>query len=73
MTDQELIAYFEKAILPEELRINRAITQFNVKEAVERNLGLMRNDTKDPHSRHRLTEISKALENPYDGPGIPKL
>ncbi|MDR6943657.1 DUF6965 family protein [Mucilaginibacter pocheonensis] len=73
MTDQELIAYFETAVLPEVLRINRAITQYNVKEAVERNLELMQNDPKNVHARHRLSEIKNALEHPYDGPEIPKL
>ena len=73
MTDQELIAYFEKVTLPETLRINRAITQFNVKEAVDRNVEMMRNDSKNGHARHRLIQIMEAIENPFSGPEIPKL
>jgi hypothetical protein len=73
MTDQELIAYFEKITLPEILRINRAITQFNVKEAVDRNIEMMRNDPKNVHARHRLIQIMDAIENPFSGPEIPKL
>ncbi|WP_179412715.1 DUF6965 family protein [Mucilaginibacter sp. E4BP6] len=73
MTDQELTVYFETATLPETLRINRAITQFSVKEAVSRNLDAMRSDPKNMHARHRLTEIRNALEHPYNGPEIPKV
>ena len=73
MTDEELIAYFDNATLPETLRINRAITQFNVKESVERNIEMMRNDSKSSHARHRLVQIMDAVENPYDGPEIPKV
>jgi hypothetical protein len=73
MTDQELIAYFEKVTLPETLRINRAITQFIVKEAVDRNIEIMRNDPKNGHARHRLIQIVDAIEKPFSGPEIPKL
>jgi len=34
MTDQELIDYFKGRILPETLKINRAITQYGVAEQV---------------------------------------
>jgi hypothetical protein len=73
MTDQELIAYFDNVTLLETLRINRAITQFNVKEAVEQNIEMVRNDPKSSHARHRLVQIMNAIENPYDGPEIPKV
>jgi hypothetical protein len=73
MTDQELIAYFEHKTLPGKLRINRAITQHEVKDAVERNIEMMRNDPKSGHARHRLMQIMEALENPYSGPEIPGL
>jgi hypothetical protein len=73
MTDEELIAYFKTTVLPEVLRINRAITQHSVKEAVERNIEQMRHDPKNAHARHRLVEIKNALDHPYDGPEIPKL
>jgi hypothetical protein len=36
MTADELITYFEKKELPEMLRIDRATTQFEVKDAFER-------------------------------------
>ncbi|WP_370998275.1 hypothetical protein [Mucilaginibacter sp. RCC_168] len=71
MTDQELIAYFETAVLPETLRIDRATTQLEVKDAVERNLEMLRNGDKGGHAKHRLTRIVDALKHPYDGPGIP--
>jgi hypothetical protein len=38
MTNEELIAYFKNKELPEKLRINRAVTQYEVKEAVQRNI-----------------------------------
>jgi hypothetical protein len=72
MTDEELIAYFQTAILPETLRLDRATTQLDVKEAVERNIGLV-NTANDGNARHRLMKIMNALETPYDGPGIPSL
>jgi hypothetical protein len=71
MTDQELIAYFENATLPEILRINRAITQYEVKDAVERNIEMIKQGDKGGHAQHRLTQIMNAIENPYNGPEIP--
>jgi len=47
MTNEELIAYFENKELPEFLRINRAITQHEVKEAVRRNIGNILADPND--------------------------
>ncbi len=73
MTNEELIAYFKDKELPQTLRINRAITQHDVKEAVQRNIGMLITDPGDHRAKHRLTEIMKALETPYDGPGIPAL
>jgi len=71
MTDQELIGYFETKDLPETLRIDRATTQTEVKEAVERNIGSMLKVPNDGRAKHRLIQILNALENPYDGPEIP--
>jgi hypothetical protein len=71
MTDQDLIAYFETATLPETLRIDRATTQFEVKDAVERNLATLQHGDKGGHARHRLMQIMNAIENPYNGPEIP--
>jgi predicted component of type VI protein secretion system len=73
MTPQELIAYFETATLPETLRLDRASTQFEVKEAVRRNIETMLLNTDGGRAMHRLTQIRKALETPYSGPAIPKL
>lgn len=72
MTDQELIDYFETATLPQTLRIDRAITQFDVKDAVERNLAAVKTEDKGGHAKHRLVQIMNALENPYAGPEIPR-
>lgn len=71
MTEQELIAYFETADLPETLRLDRASTQYDVKEAVTRNIEIMRTDLKNSNAKHRLMMIAHALEHPYDGPEIP--
>jgi hypothetical protein len=73
MTDQELVAYFKDKILPETLRINRAITQHNVREQVDKNIEMMLANPKEDHSRHRLNQIAEAIENPYAGTGIPNL
>lgn len=72
MTEQDLIAYLEAAILPETLRLDRATTQLDVKEAVKRNIEQMMSDAKDGNAKHRLTQIWYALENPYNGPEIPR-
>ncbi|MFA6083263.1 hypothetical protein [Mucilaginibacter sp.] len=72
MTDEELIAYFEHAKLPETLRLDRATTQTNVQQAVKSNLDLMMADAKDHRCRHRLQRIADAMEKPYDGPEIPR-
>ncbi len=72
MTDEELIAYFENAALPSTLRLDRATTQYEVKEAVERNIEMLKQGDKGGHARHRLTQIMNAIEHPYDGPEIPK-
>ncbi|WP_454803402.1 DUF6965 family protein [Mucilaginibacter phyllosphaerae] len=72
MTDEELIAYFEHAKLPDTLRLDRASTQYNVAQAVTYNLDLLRTDTSDHRCRHKLTRIAYAMENPYNGPEIPR-
>jgi hypothetical protein len=72
MTDEELIAYFENAALPSTLRLDRATTQYEVKEAVERNIEMLKQGDKGGHARHRLTQIMNAIEHPYDWPEIPK-
>lgn len=72
MTDQELRTYFENATLPPTLRLDRATTQYEVKEAVERNIEMLKQGDKGGHARHRLTQIMNAIEHPYDGPEIPK-
>lgn len=72
MTDQELIAYFENRELPETLRLDRACTQHEVKDAVSRNLESMLNNPQDGGAKHRLMQIVNALENPYNGQAIPR-
>jgi hypothetical protein len=72
MTDEELIAYFEHAILPETLRLDRATTQHFVKENVHRNLELLQENPNDTRCRHRLRRIANVMEKPYDGPEIPR-
>jgi predicted component of type VI protein secretion system len=73
MTDPEIIAYFKDKTLPQSLRIDRATTQFEVQEAVNRNLENLFNNPQDHRSRHRLARIIEALETPYDGPEKPRL
>jgi hypothetical protein len=73
MTKEELIAYFKEKELPKTLRINRAITQHEVQDAVKRNIDTIIANPNDNRAIHRLTEIMNALETPYDGPEIIKL
>jgi hypothetical protein len=68
MTEQELIDYFADKDLPETLRINRAVTQHEVRIAVDRNIETMLANPKQGGAKHRLTQIMTALETPYDGP-----
>ncbi|AMR32438.1 hypothetical protein A0256_13890 [Mucilaginibacter sp. PAMC 26640] len=72
MTDDELIAYFQKAQLPETLRLDRATTQHRVPQAVSDNIELMKADKDNERCRYRLTRIINGLENPYDGPEVPR-
>jgi hypothetical protein len=73
MTPQELITYFETATLPETLRLDRASTQLDVPEAVQRNIETMLLNSDGGRAMHRLTRIKNALETPYSGQPIPKL
>lgn len=73
MTDQELFAYFDNKELPLTLRLDRATTQFEVKDAVQRNTENIKANPNDHRSRHRLIQIMEALEHPYEGPEIPRL
>jgi predicted component of type VI protein secretion system len=68
MTEQELIDYFTDKDLPESLRINRAVTQHDVRAAVDRNIETMLDNPTTNGAKHRLTQIKNALETPYDGP-----
>ena len=72
MTDQELIAYFDNKELPQILRIDRATTQFDVAEAVKRNIENILANPQDHRSRRRLVNIMDALETPYSGPEKPR-
>jgi len=73
MSPQELIAYFKTATLPETLRLDRASTQLEVKDAVKRNIETMVLDKDGGRAMHRLIQIRNALKTPYSGPEIPKL
>jgi hypothetical protein len=73
MTNEALIDYFKDKELPKILRINKAITQHEVADAVQRNIGLLISNRNDHRAKHRLTEIMYALKTTYDGPEIPKL
>jgi hypothetical protein len=73
MTNEELIAWFKDKELPKVLRINRAITQHEVQNAVKRNIENLLANPNDNRAKHRLTDIMTALETPYDGPEIPAL
>jgi len=73
MSPQELIAYFENKELPAVLRLDRASSQHDVKEAVQRNIERMGANVDDWRAKHKLEQIMNALETPYDGPGIPNL
>jgi hypothetical protein len=67
------MAYFESIDLPETLRLDRASTQFEVKDAVKRNIETMLLNTDNGRAKHRLIQIMNALISPYNGPEIPKL
>jgi hypothetical protein len=73
MSNEELIAWFKDKELPKILRINRAITQHDVQDAVKRNIENLLANPNDNRAKHRLTDIMTALETPYDGPEIPAL
>jgi hypothetical protein len=73
MTNEELIAYFNNKELPKILRLDRASTQHEVKDAVQRNIESLRANPNDGRAKHRLTQIMTALEIPYSGPEIPQL
>jgi hypothetical protein len=73
MSAQELIAYFEHKELPQTLRLDRASTQYEVKEAVLRSIERMQANPDDWRAKHRLEQIMNSLEMPYDGPGISTL
>ena len=72
MTDQELIAYFDNKELPQVLRIDRATTQYEVTDAVKRNIENIMANPQDHRSRRRLMNILQALETPYSGPEKPR-
>jgi hypothetical protein len=73
MTEQEIIAYFETADLPQTLRLDRASHQHDVAEAVARNIKIMQTDDKNGNAKHRLLRIIYALQNPFTGQEIPKM
>jgi hypothetical protein len=72
MTIEELSAYFEGMTLPDELRLDRACTQLHVADRVNRLLENMKTQPENWRHEHQLMRIKNALENPYNGPGIPR-
>jgi hypothetical protein len=73
MTNEEVIAYFTNKDLPEILRLDRATTQYEVKEAVRRNIETLTANPNDGRAKTRLIQIMNALETPYSGLAIPSL
>ena len=71
MTDEEIVDYFKTAVLPDTIRLDRAITQYDVKEYVPGNIEHMLSNPKDTNAKHRLLMIINVLEHPCDGPEIP--
>lgn len=67
MSYDELNEYFETAILPETMRIDRATTQYNVAKYVKQDLEMLKQQPNDTGSKHRLLQIKNGLENPYKG------
>jgi hypothetical protein len=72
MTFEELNTYFNTISLPEELRLDRASMQSNVPERVKQLQNNMQKDPENWRHKHQLLRIKNAIENPYDGPGIPR-
>jgi hypothetical protein len=72
MNFDELTQYFANIELPQELRLDRATTQFNVADQVKILLTNMQLYPENWRHQHRLLKIKNALENPYNGPGIPR-
>jgi hypothetical protein len=72
MTFEELNDYFTNATLPAELRLDRASTQLNVPDRVKQLLSNMSLYPENWRHKHQLLRIKNALENPYNGPGIPR-
>lgn len=72
MTAEGFSAYFENIDLPQQLRLDRACTQFNVAERVKRLLENMVRQPENWRHGHELMRIKNALENPYSGPEVPR-
>jgi len=72
MTTEELSAYFENIVFPEQLRLDRACTQLNTADNVKRLLENMKRQPENWRHEHQLMRIKNALENPYNGPEIPR-
>jgi hypothetical protein len=73
MSDQDIFDYFKDKTLPEILRLDRATTQFEVKDAVKRNIEALKGNSQDHHAKHRLLRIIDAIDKPYSGPELPRL
>jgi hypothetical protein len=72
MTFEELTNYFDNKQLPAQLRLDRAAVQSNLAEQIKYLLQNMEREPQNWRHEDKLTRIVKALEHPYDGPGIPR-
>lgn len=72
MSYEELSEYFSNVTLPQELRLDRATTQLHVADFVKQLLKNMKNYPDNWRHQYQLMRIKHALENPYNGPEIPR-
>lgn len=67
MNYEELKEYFDNAVLPETIQIERATTQYEVARFVKQDLESLKINPNDQGCRHRLMQIKNAIEVPYQG------
>lgn len=72
MTDDELIAYFEAANLPDMLRVDRATRQYELPHYVKHHTDLLKQKPEDKNIRYWLLRIKMALDEPFAGQEIPR-
>ena len=72
MNDAELIAYFENAELPDTLRVDRAIIQYELPANAKYYVTRLKEKPEDKDIRFWLFRIKKALDEPFAGQEIPR-